>query len=76
MEQNGVVCQPEPALLVFIFRFENWISGPKPRRGFRETGPRRRNAARKCFWDHHCRHADQLLANSLVTVPEQFPARF
>ena len=28
-----------PALLFFIFRFENLISGPKRYRGFRETGP-------------------------------------
>ena len=39
MKQNGVVCQPGPALLFFIFRFENLISGPKRYRGFRETGP-------------------------------------
>ena len=40
MKQNEVVCQPEPALLFFIFRFKNLISGPKRYRGFRETGPR------------------------------------
>ena len=40
MKQNGVVCQPGSALLFFIFRFENLISGPKRYRGFRETGPR------------------------------------
>ena len=40
MKQNGVVCQPGPALLFFIFRFEDLISGPKSYRDFRETGPR------------------------------------
>ena len=39
MKQNGVVCQPRPALLFFLFRFENLISGPKSYRDFRETGP-------------------------------------
>ena len=40
MKQNGVVCQPGPALLFFIFRFEYLISGPKSYRDFRETGPK------------------------------------
>ena len=40
MKQNGVVCQPGPALLFFVFRFENLISGPKSFRDFRETDPR------------------------------------
>ena len=40
MKQNGAVCYPGPALLFFIFRFENLISGPKSYRDFRETGPR------------------------------------
>ena len=35
MKQNGVVCKPGPALLLFIFRFEYLISGPKSY--FRET---------------------------------------
>ena len=39
MKQNRVVCQPGPALLFFIFRFEYFISGPKSYRDFRETGP-------------------------------------
>ena len=39
MKQNGVVCQPGPVLLFFIFRFEYLISGPKSYRDFRETGP-------------------------------------
>ena len=39
MKQNGVVCEPGPALLFFIFRFEYLISGPKSYRDFRETGP-------------------------------------
>ena len=39
MKQNGVLCWPGPALLFFIFRFENLISGPKSYRDFRETGP-------------------------------------
>ena len=39
MNQNGVVCQPGPALLFFIFQFEYFISGPKSYRDFRETGP-------------------------------------
>ena len=40
MKQNGVVCWPGPALLLFIFRFEYLISGPLSYRDFRETGPR------------------------------------
>ena len=28
MKQNAVVCQPGPALLFFIFRFEYLIAGP------------------------------------------------
>ena len=40
MKQNGVVCQPVPALLLFIFRCEYLISGPNSYRDFRETGPR------------------------------------
>ena len=40
MKQNGVVCQPGPALLFFIFRFEYLILGPKSYQDFRETGPR------------------------------------
>ena len=40
MKQNGVVCEPGPALLFFIFRFEYLISGPLSYRDFRETGPR------------------------------------
>ena len=43
MKQNGVVCQPRPALLFFLFRFENLISGPKSYRDFREKGPRPEN---------------------------------
>ena len=39
MTQNGVVCQPGPALLFYIFRFEYLISDPKSYRDFRETGP-------------------------------------
>ena len=39
MTQNGAVCLPAPALLFFIFRFEDLISGPKRYRDFRETGP-------------------------------------
>ena len=39
MKQNGVVCQPGPVLLFFIFRFEYLISGPKSYRDFRETSP-------------------------------------
>ena len=39
MKQNAVVCQPGPALLFFLFRFEYLISGPKSYRDFRETGP-------------------------------------
>ena len=39
MKQNGVVCQPGPALLLFIFRFEYLISGSKSYPDFRETGP-------------------------------------
>ena len=39
MIQNGVVCYPGPALLLFIFRFEYLITGPKSYRDFRETGP-------------------------------------
>ena len=38
MKQNGVVCKQGPALLLFIFRFEYLISGPKSYRDFRETG--------------------------------------
>ena len=38
MKQNGVVCKPGPALLLFIFRFEYLISGPKSYRDYRETG--------------------------------------
>ena len=38
MKQNGVVCKPGPALLLFIFRFEYLISGPKSYQDFRETG--------------------------------------
>ena len=38
MKLNGVVCQPGPALLFFIFRYEYLISGPKSYRDFRETG--------------------------------------
>ena len=40
MKQNRVVCSPGPGLLLFIFRFEYLISGPKSFRDFRETGPR------------------------------------
>ena len=40
MNQNGVVCQPGPALLFFIFQFEYLITGPKSQRHFRETGPK------------------------------------
>ena len=29
MKQNGVICQPELALLFFVFRFEYLISGLK-----------------------------------------------
>ena len=39
MKQKGVVCYPGPALLFFIFRFENLISGLKRYQGLRETGP-------------------------------------
>ena len=39
MKQNGVVCLAGPALLLFIFRFEYLISGPKSYRDFRETRP-------------------------------------
>ena len=39
MTQNRAVCLPGPALLFFIFRFEDLISGPKRYRDFRETGP-------------------------------------
>ena len=39
MKQNGVVCEPEPLHLFFIFRFEYLISGPKSYRDVRETGP-------------------------------------
>ena len=40
MKQKGAVCSPGPALLFFVFRFENLISGPKSYRDFRETDPR------------------------------------
>ena len=40
MTQDGVVCQPGPALLFYIFWFEYLVSGPKSYRDFRETGPR------------------------------------
>ena len=40
MKQNGVVCVVGLALLLFIFRFEYLISGPKSYQDFRETGPR------------------------------------
>ena len=40
MKQNGVVSQPGPTLLLFIFRFKYLISGPKSYRDFRESGPR------------------------------------
>ena len=40
MKQNGVVCKPGPALLLFTFRFGYTISGPKSYRDFRETGPK------------------------------------
>ena len=40
MKQNGVVFQPGPALLLFLFLLEYLISGPKSYRAFRETGPR------------------------------------
>ena len=40
MKQNGAVNWPGPALLFFIFRFENLISGPNCYRDFRETGLR------------------------------------
>ena len=39
MTQNGVVCQPGPALLFFIFRFEYLITDPNSYRDFGETGP-------------------------------------
>ena len=39
MKQNGVVCEPGPLHLFFIFRFEYLISGPKSYRDVRETGP-------------------------------------
>ena len=48
MKQNGAVNQPEPALLFFIFRFENLISGPKCYRDFRETGPRSLKKTKPC----------------------------
>ena len=38
MKQNGVVCKPGLTLLLFIFRFEYLISGPKSYPDFRETG--------------------------------------
>ena len=40
MKQNGVACQPGPAPLLFIFRFECLISDPKSYRDFRESGAR------------------------------------
>ena len=42
MKQNGVVYKAGPALLLFIFRFEYLISGPKSYRDFREKGPQDR----------------------------------
>ena len=39
MIQNGVVCYPGPAVLLFTFRFEYLITGPKSYRDFRETSP-------------------------------------
>ena len=39
MIQNGIVWYPGPPLLLFIFRFEYLITGPKSYRDFRETGP-------------------------------------
>ena len=38
MKKNGVVCKPGPAPLLYIFRFEYLISGPKSYRDYRETG--------------------------------------
>ena len=38
MKQNWVVCEPGPALLLFIFRIEYLFSGQKSYRNFRETG--------------------------------------
>ena len=43
MKQNGVVCEPGPLHLFFIFRFEYLISGPKSYRDVRETSPRYEN---------------------------------
>ena len=39
MKQNGVFCQPGPALLFFLFQFEYLISGLKSYRDFGEMGP-------------------------------------
>ena len=38
MKQSGVVCQPGPTLLFFVFRFECLISGPKSYQDFQEIG--------------------------------------
>ena len=40
MKQNGAVCLPGPALLFFVVRFQNLISGPKSYLDFRETDPK------------------------------------
>ena len=39
-KKKRAVCSPGPALLFFVFRFENLMSGPKSYRDFRETDPR------------------------------------
>ena len=62
MIQNGVVCYPGPALLLFIFRFEYLISGPKSYRDVRETGPR----PAKIIWKKGCRPFKIILKRELT----------
>ena len=79
MKHNEVVCQLEPALLFFIFRFENLISGPKSYRDFRETGSCRadkseRVRAKRCDavdWDsaQKCRLFSTLVRACDVVCP-------
>ena len=61
MKQNGAVHWPGPALLFFVFRFENLISGPKCYRDFRELGPRTAADGR-----------DGIFSGNVHTIPDSF----